>query len=130
MLNTISSSYNSKSRRYKDNDYIEWVRGLPCIVCLILMPTMNTSNIISDPHHVNKQGHGTMAGKTDDNRCVPLCHRHHVEYHNIGKESFKEKYEVDFEAVIDRLNTIYKERKECMMSHRSRLNGSYLTSKG
>lgn len=60
--------------------YRSWIASKPCSVCGHQSP--------SDPHHVQKEGHGTMGGKTCDSRCLPLCWRHHHAYHVYGRKSF------------------------------------------
>lgn len=82
--------------------YIDWVRLLPCVICL--KPE-------SDPHHINKKGHGSMAKKASDSRTIPLCRYHHTKYHQIGRDTFASEYEIDYEHVIDKLNTIWRERE-------------------
>lgn len=64
----------------------------------------------SDAHHVNKKGHGSMSGKADDRRAVPLCNEQHREYHQVGRETFAKKYDLNYEAIIDGLNKLYEEQ--------------------
>jgi len=53
--------------------YLAFIRERPCIVC--------GSQVTIDPHH---HGRHAMGEKTDDYRCVPLCHYHHMTYHDRG----------------------------------------------
>ncbi len=98
-----------KEKRIIDEKYLGWIRTLPCVVCLVQNPHMDTSNSTSEPHHVNKVGHGTMGGKTDDSRAIPICHDHHNEYHDKGRISFCSRYDLDLEYTITELNRIYDE---------------------
>ena len=68
---------------------------------------MCSSRGLSDPHHVNPKGHGGKGTKASDDRAIPLCHAHHVEYHNIGRDSFAKKYTVDYEAKIEAYKRLY-----------------------
>ena len=48
-------------------------------------------------HHVDTIGMGNDRNKVDDSnkRKIALCREHHTEAHNIGWDSFKEKYHVE-----------------------------------
>lgn len=93
----------SVNERHIDEDYEAWIEGLICLICHKPHP---------DPHHVNPKGQGGVATKTSDRRMIPLCNKHHREYHQIGRDSFAEKYAMDYEEIIQRLNRIYDEWKE------------------
>ena len=99
---TTSSSFQSypKPRTERDAKYIRWVRHLACSVCNSRPP--------SDPHHIAPDGCGGKGIKTSDKRAIPLCHYHHVEYHNIGKHSFAAKHELDYDVIIEALNASYE----------------------
>jgi hypothetical protein len=58
---------------YRSNGYLEFVRSEECCICSAPAP--------SDPHHIGPRG---MGSKTDDTRTVPLCRRHHDEYHRTS----------------------------------------------
>jgi len=89
-----------KPQRQVSKSYINWIKSLSCCIC--------GRRGLSDPHHVNMPGHSGMSRKPDDSRAVPLCHRHHVEYHAIGKKTFADKYDRDFEVIIDALNRMFE----------------------
>ena len=95
-----------KPARILDKDYRDWIKSLPCLLCLFPY---------SDPHHVNPKGHGGKGTKTDDSRAIPLCNHHHREFHQIGRETFAKKYRIDYEKIIKTLNKLYKEKevKKC-----------------
>jgi hypothetical protein len=52
-------------------------------------------------------GHGKMGGKSEDDRLISLCRKHHNEFHSIGRKTFSEKYNLDAEHIIRRLNEIW-----------------------
>ena len=85
----------------KNQKYLDWLKQTICLVCHAPNP---------EPHHIPKDGHGAMGMKTDDMRSIPLCHRHHMEYHSTGKHSFAAKYGIDYEDCIERLNKIWRNR--------------------
>lgn len=62
--------------------YLDFVRNQACIVCGV-QPV--------DVHHAKTKGSGGS-----DLTAVPLCRFHHQECHQIGRQSFQEKYQFDF----------------------------------
>ena len=62
--------------------YLEYVKQQACIVCGVT-PV--------DAHHAKTKGSGGS-----DLTAVPLCRYHHRECHDIGRQSFQEKYQFDF----------------------------------
>jgi hypothetical protein len=61
---------------YRDPNYLEWVRSLPCRVC---------GNWPSEAHHIRGVGHlGGMGLKATDLAVMPLCSRHHRALHDQG----------------------------------------------
>jgi hypothetical protein len=92
----------AKSPRIDNPKYKAWIISLPCLITRRPGP--------NDPHHVPKKGHAAEGQKTDDTRCIPLCHRLHVELHTIGRDTFAAKYGLDYEAIIERLNKLWEEK--------------------
>ena len=88
----------TKPKSLRDKKYIEWVKTLGCICC-------GRPNV--DPHHENERGRAGKGVKAPDRRCIPICHEHHVERHCMGRDSFAEKYELDYEEIINGLNEYY-----------------------
>jgi hypothetical protein len=43
-----------------------------------------------------------------DQHVVPLCRGHHREYHQIGRDTFAEKYRVDLPALANALAALHK----------------------
>ncbi len=76
----------------RDEDYLDYIRGLPCTVCK--QP--------SEPHHT---GGGGMGLKGADYRTIPLCgglQGHHRQCHDIGKKTFYVKHNIDVQEEIIR----------------------------
>lgn len=72
-------------RPIKDKKYKAWIHECPC-------PIKGTIPV--DMHHVI--GLRGMGEKASDFGAVPLDHELHMEYHNIGHETFEKKYNVNF----------------------------------
>lgn len=68
-------------KQYGPTNRIAWVAALPCRVCG-LVPSENA--------HATSRGAGG-----DYTDIVPLCGSHHREQHQLGIESFQEKYGID-----------------------------------
>lgn len=82
----------------KESAYASWLRSISCIIC---------RNPEVQLHHWQKKGHGYMGGKVEEKRLIPLCHSHHKDYHDKGRETFSLKYGVDIENVIERLEAVW-----------------------
>lgn len=96
-----------KPMTIKDPKYLAWIESLCCMLCGL--PDRGCKKAGSDAHHIPLKGHGSMSGKTDDTRAVPLCNEQHREYHQIGRDTFAEKYNLNYEAIISGLNQLYEE---------------------
>ena len=46
----------------------------------------------SERHHIQPRGAG---GQDDEDNIMHLCRKHHIEIHQIGKETFFKKYKLD-----------------------------------
>ncbi len=97
-----------KPKVIEDPDYLEWIESLCCMLCGLKGKGFKKGK--SDAHHIPKKGHGTMSGKCDDKRAVPLCWDQHREYHDDGRDTFAKTYNLDYEAIIEGLNSIYEEQ--------------------
>jgi len=100
-----------KRKRIKDKAYLTWIRELPCLFC----------GGVSEPHHVPPESEASVGLKTDDTRALPFCYRHHQEYHNRGRHTFEQKYQINYEYLIERLNKIWRERNDLIEQERSRI---------
>lgn len=68
----------------------------------------------AEAHHVRTKMEGGMGLKSSDFCAIPLCHKHHFEYHSKGKKTFARKYGINCEYIIRRLNMIYGEREDAI----------------
>lgn len=66
--------------RIHDRDFMLWVKGQPCAAGDLEdgAERARCEGVI-EAHHAGLR-HG-MSTKADDRTCVPLCRRHHVEWH-------------------------------------------------
>ena len=97
-----------KPTRERDEEYLEFIRSLPCAV--------SGRDAPSEPHHWQKKGHGGRGTKCPDRRAIPLSFELHREIHQIGKETFAKKYGIDVEATIKMYNSL-KERIDAVSGH-------------
>ena len=91
-----------KKKRIVNKKYKDWIKQLPCEI----------SGKQAEPHHCNRVGHGSIGSKTDDTRCIPLSHVLHAELHQTGRTTFAVKYNISYEEIITRLNSIWEEAHE------------------
>lgn len=78
---------NPKPKTFRSKKYLDHVRSLPCVVC----------GAKSEAHHF---GGGGMGLKGPDTYAISLCHKHHMEHHQIGTLTFQKKYNIDRWQVI------------------------------
>jgi hypothetical protein len=105
----VSQSTRAKRRRAEQfADQADLCRVLPCVVCF--RPRRYDRSFIasvlvgrsvgwftreqSEPHHAKTRGAG--GGDTDT---VPLCRSHHRKFHDMGEQSFTERYGIDCREV-------------------------------
>jgi len=72
-------------------------RLLPCCVCSQLPP--------SDPAHVRSRG----AGGKDAANVAPLCRRHHIEQHALGRSALEARCGVSLEVVASYVADLVRE---------------------
>jgi len=91
-----------KPVRIRDEQFLDMVRRLPCVICLA-KPVEGGAN---HPHHLNRGGTGT---KGPDIHTVALCPEHHHELHTIPEDEFWQKYNIDrwWEVVRNLTNYFY-----------------------
>ncbi len=66
-------------------EYLDFIRNKPCCVCFNPAP--------NDPHHLRAIGMGRNRNKLSEfehieKGVVPLCRKHHQEFHNGGLNKF------------------------------------------
>ena len=78
-----------------DPKYLEHVRARACCICMAPPP--------NDPHHFGVR----VRLKTDDRRTVPICRKHHDEWHALGRcasfsraETEREFYRAQVDALL------------------------------
>lgn len=94
----------TKRNREQDPDYVRFVHGFPCSVkgCSTPWP-------VHAHHAVPKSRLGS------DRSCIPLCMNHHVGLygiHKIGEATWKSKFFINLEEVIDDLNKKYEQKEQ------------------
>ena len=97
-----------KPQRIKDEDYKKWIIRLPCCASGGYGYDPNSGERLNDPHHI-PDGLGGSA-KRNDHRLIPLTHALHVELHQIGQETFAEKYGLDYEVLIEAYRRLYDKK--------------------
>ena len=95
-----------KPKTYRSKKYMKFVRGLECCVfdhtCTVAFEDDCQGEII--PHHTTGGGVGL---KGPDLSCIPLCHFHHSEGHNIGWDSFEDKHGILIDWKVREANQEY-----------------------
>ena len=78
---------SAKRTTPRSEEYLAYVRSHPCIVC----------RKPAEAHHAfGRQGVGS---KASDFTCIPLCHRHHSEFHFAGRATFERTHRVNLVEV-------------------------------
>lgn len=82
----------------RDEDYKAFIRGQPCIIC----------GCRSEHHHEPLNGRG-VGEKGPDNESLPLCFTHHIaERHRWGRETFFNRYGIDWRELVNYYQKLYK----------------------
>jgi len=85
-----------KPRRQVDTDYLNFVRGRPCLVAHCLRR--------GEPHHVVSRGAGG-----GDYTAAPLCREHHRQLHTTGLRRFEENFGLELWREVANLLGLYLE---------------------
>ncbi|MEJ7541954.1 putative HNHc nuclease [Staphylococcus intermedius] len=105
--NDIPLNYKTSDLLKQDKSFLYWSTvNRNCVIC-------------QKPHaelaHYHAVGRGRNRRKIDhtDNKVLALCRRHHTEQHNIGMDSFNDKYHLhdSWVDVDERLNRMLKGEK-------------------
>lgn len=73
-------------KRQKDERHLDFIRGLPCVVCLD-----NTSTEAAHIRYADAKAGKRQTGlqeKSDDAFTVPLCNAHHREQHGVSERAW------------------------------------------
>lgn len=83
-----------KPTTWRSDKYLKWIRQQPCIVTQLCSGK-------SEAHHEDILKSGGTACKGHDSTCLPLCRLHHAERHQMGRDTFFERWAIDpaFEIV-------------------------------
>ena len=74
--------------RVRSQKHRNWVCKHACLVDNCINEKMHA-------HHVRDRSNGGTSIKPGDEWTVPLCGYHHPEGHNIGWQTFEEKYDLN-----------------------------------
>lgn len=72
--------------RVKCKRHLDFVRGLPCVVCHD--NTTTEAAHVKLTHNTAEKRHVGGAEKADDKWTVPLCGRHHRDQHDMSEKEF------------------------------------------
>ncbi|EIE3732522.1 hypothetical protein LDE13_000979 [Staphylococcus pseudintermedius] len=102
--NDIPLNHKTSDLLKNDKSFLYWATvNRNCAIC---------GKPHSDLAHYHAVGRGRNRHKIDhtDNKVLALCHRHHTEQHNIGMDSFNDKYHLhdSWVDVDERLNKMLK----------------------
>ena len=97
MISDPKPKKHKKKKRKKDEAYLDFIRHQPCVIC----------GQKAEPHHSPILKTSGVGMKGSDRETIPLCRYHHIEAHKMGKLTFAEKYNIDYEFEINRLQDLY-----------------------
>ena len=86
-----------RDNRVRCPAHLKWVAKHLCVVpgC----DERDPEKIVA--HHVRNGTDGGMGMKPGDQWVVSLSHKHHVELHNIGQDTFEKRYDIDLLALAE-----------------------------
>lgn len=78
--------------RIRDENYLRWLAQKPCVICKI-----SDGTVVA--HHIRAGLAGGVGLKPGDDRCIPLCHKHHMELHDypLGEVTYLNLNGIDYE---------------------------------
>jgi len=80
-----------KNKRIENDEYLAFVRDLPCVVCF--------QN--AEPHHIKNEWASSGVGtKGHDIHTIPLCRKHHAEFHQKGREKWEKEHGSQSDYVV------------------------------
>jgi len=88
-----------KVKTKRDAKYLRFIASLSCVIC---------GRLPAIYHHVHKKGCVCKGIKPDDTRTIALCDTHHKETHQIGRDTFAAKYDLDYDVLIEAYNAYYE----------------------
>ena len=102
---------NRRKGRKRDQEYMEFVRGLPCAVCSLFTSDIRWGLGIyaTECAHVGERGLGQ---KSSDRETIPLCATHHrtgPESHHVLGKRFWDVHGINRDEVIAELQKRYEQ---------------------
>lgn len=99
----------TKNKTGKDEEYLDWIRSLPCCICVLYKSRQLTR---TEAAHVGERGFGQ---KCPDRETLPMCGGlHHREgphsHHKLGRRFFV-LHALDRDVLIAELNSAYDSRE-------------------
>ena len=92
-----------KTKPVRSKKHLEHLRGMPCMLC----------RAPGEAHHLLRAGGKGMGMKAGDDKCVPLCHDHHMQLHGNGDErDFFELHGWEYEKVVHLAEVLYQQTLE------------------
>jgi hypothetical protein len=106
-----------RSSRVLDEDYLDWIRTLACIICVYRYPgggpDLSVQTTRSEAAHVGARG---LSQKCSDREAMPLCTHHHHDakagHHGQLGKNFWKHYGLDRDKIIAELNQRYEQEKQ------------------
>ena len=94
----------------RDPKYLDWIRGLACVVCWPGSIGYSLSTTHREAAHVGERGLGQ---KCSDYETIPLCAQHHrlgKDSHHVLSKAFWAHHGLDKAAIIAELRRLYESR--------------------
>lgn len=86
----LDQTMMQKKKRKEDKKLLEMIGQMPCCVCGYPPP--------SDAHHIRSRGSG---GPDTAYNVMPMCRKHHSQYHQYGPSKFFKEYPHFAERLIE-----------------------------
>ncbi len=99
----------TRKRTGKDPAYLQFLRGCPCAICVLLGQTQRSRTEVA---HI---GNGGLSCKSPDRDALPICgNEHHrngeFSIHVLGRKQFAAHYGIDLNVLSESLNFAYEKR--------------------
>lgn len=95
-----------RSPRKHDKPHLEFIRRLPCVICM--KPGVDAAHIrYSDDRYLKRQT--GMGERPSDKWTVPLCREHHTIQHSVNEGVFWRRYGIDPCALALMLHSVSPE---------------------
>ncbi len=95
-METVQTYFKTKT--YRSEKYKAFIRSFPCLIC---------GSPGSEHHHESLSG-GGVGIKCPDNESLPLCVVCHKKRHHVGRDTFFEEYDLDYEMEVLKYQHLYE----------------------